>query len=100
MKNGFDSRWTPKAATWLNNQMDYWENNGMERSAKNFSKDLVKKLDLIVVQPEVGRATSNFKKIRFVTIDKRYRLFYRIKPTDINILTFFDTKQDLNKSPY
>ena len=93
-------RWTPRANTWLNNQFDYWENNGMEASAKKFSKDLAKKLQLIAEQPEAGRATSNFKKIRFVAIDKRYRLFYRVKPTDINILTFFDTKQDPNKSPY
>ena len=93
-------RWTPKASNWLNNQMDYWEDNDMEASAKNFSKDLAEKLDLIAEQPEVGRATSAFKKIRFVTIYKRYRLFYRIKTTDINILTFFDTKQNPSKSPY
>jgi plasmid stabilization system protein ParE len=57
-------------------------------------------LNLISEQPEAGRSTTAFKKIRFVTIDKRYRMFYRVKPTDINILTFFDTKQDPSKSPY
>ena len=93
-------RWTPKAAQWLNNQVDYWEDNDMEATAKRFSKDLVKKVALIAEQSEVGRPTSAFKKIRFVTIDKRYRLFYRIKSSDINILTFFDTKQNPAKSPY
>ncbi len=93
-------RWTPRASNWLNLQYDYWEENDMHTTLQKFSKGLDNKLTLLSNQPEIGRPTSDFKKIRFVSIDKRYHLFYRIKTNDITLLTFFDTKQNPDKRPY
>jgi plasmid stabilization system protein ParE len=61
-------RWTPKTATWLDTQLSYWEENEMSVAAAKFSKDLDKKLKRLIEFPETGRATSSFKKIRFVVI--------------------------------
>jgi plasmid stabilization system protein ParE len=93
-------RWTPKATTWLDMQLTYWEENDLPNAAVNFSKDLDKKLNRLSDYPEIGRATSTFKKIRYINIDKRYNLFYRVNIDNIILLSFFDTRQDPDKKPY
>jgi plasmid stabilization system protein ParE len=93
-------RWTPKAVTWLDTQLTYWEDNELPSAAAKFSKDLHKKLNRLSNYPETGRATSSFKKIRFVIVDKRYDLFYRVNVDNIVLLSFFDTRQDPKNRPY
>jgi plasmid stabilization system protein ParE len=92
--------WTPKATTWIDMQLAYWEENEQSVAATKFFKDLDKKLKLLVDYPETGRATNRFERVRFVIIDKHYNIFYRIKVDTIVILTFFDTHQSPNKKPF
>jgi plasmid stabilization system protein ParE len=93
-------RWTPKATAWLDTQLSYWEENDMFSTIERFVQDLDKKLNRLSEQPETGRATSEYKKIRFIVIDKRYHLFYRVNLDSIVLLTFFDTRQNPTKRPY
>ncbi len=99
-RNGFENPLDTESGCWLDTQLTYWETNEMPTTAAKFSKDLDKKLKRLMEYLETGRATSSFKKIRFVKVDKRFDLFYRVNVDNIAILTFFDTRQDPNKRPY
>lgn len=63
--------------------------------------DFVKKLDssiqIIKNQPEIFPESRKGKSLRKCVITKQTTLFYRYNSKRINIVTIFDTRQNLNK---
>lgn len=63
--------------------------------------DFVKKLDssiqIIKNQPEIFPESRKGKSLRKCVITKQTTLFYRYTSKRINIVTIFDTRQNLNK---
>ena len=44
--------------------------------------------------PEIFPAFDGKKEIRFCVINKHFKLFYLIRPTEIILITFFNTKRN------
>lgn len=70
------------------------------KSSIKFQKILESKIERLSINPKIGRALSNNKNIRKLTITKHNRVYYRILKREINILTLFETKQNPKRNRY
>jgi plasmid stabilization system protein ParE len=64
------------------------------------AKDIDKKLKQLSKYPETGRPSLSDPEIRFVKIGKNTELYYMFDGTIIQLLDFFDTRQDPTKRPF
>jgi len=67
--------------------------------ADAFEQKTVDFLDLLEDFPDIGETQVTEKQIRGFQLTKQTRVFYRIKPDRIIILTFFDVRQNPKKKP-
>ena len=99
MKN-ISIEWTPKAEDWLDLQIEYFEENNYLFALQKLIKGLDKKLILLSKQPEVGRISLSDTEIRFVNFAENYQLYYLFDGQKIQLLDFFDTRQNPSKRPF
>ncbi len=84
---------------WLDNQVNYLEENGFHKILKGLIKGIDKALKTMTNFPESGTSTSK-REVRKMNIDKNTVVFYKIEARNIIILTFFDTRQNPTKRPF
>ncbi len=99
MKN-FLIEWTPEAEDWLDNQIFYLQENGFNYSLNVLAKDIDKKLKRLSKYPESGRCSVSDPEIRFIKIGKSVELYYLFNGSIVQLLTFFDTRQNPTKRPF
>jgi plasmid stabilization system protein ParE len=97
MQNIYKIIWTEEALSNLKSVIFYLEKHWSEREIKKFSLLLDRYLDLIKSNPFLFVEYSSDKKIRKSVLTKQISIFYRVVDNDIQIVTFFDTRQSPEK---
>jgi plasmid stabilization system protein ParE len=83
----------------LNALIAYLEIEWSERVADSFLTVFNDKLDLLRLNPKLGRPLDRDSSIRKVTLTKHNLLYYTFDSTRVFLLTIFDTRQDPDKNP-
>jgi plasmid stabilization system protein ParE len=89
--------WSPRATKEYLNLIDYLLSEWGERTEKKFSERLKNILSYILENPEMYPATTKRNNIRRCIISKQTSLYYRIKRDEIELVTLFDTRQNISK---
>jgi plasmid stabilization system protein ParE len=92
--------WTKKAQREFEAMLTYFEDEASEKTAENFYKLVVEKLERIEKYPESGRIVKAIHERRSVNLDKYRQMFYRIAGKSLYITDFFDMRQNPSKHPY
>lgn len=72
--------------------------NWGETVADNFVKMVLNKIEILKNQPEFGRPSTKYPDVRKVQIGKRQMMYYRLTKSEIQIVAFFDMKQNPSKN--
>ncbi|MCK5169740.1 MAG: hypothetical protein KAQ75_07670 [Bacteroidales bacterium] len=95
-------RWTPTSKVTYLDVLSYLNENWTKKELQNFVDTVEKVISQIVVEPYMFAASKKKKNIRKGFVTKHNTLYYRIKPRkkEIELLTFWDNRQDPGKLPY
>jgi plasmid stabilization system protein ParE len=88
--------WLPKAEERFDEIIDYLQQNWNDKVITAFIHKTNKSLSQIKRRPEIFRRSQKMD-IYEVLITKHNLLLYRINGNRIELLTFFDTRQNPNK---
>lgn len=80
--------------------LEYLEKEWSHKVAVEFLSKIDKKLDLLSVQPLVGRPSRKYKNVRGIIITRHNKMYYRIQDHKVIIINLFDTRTDPVKNPY
>ncbi len=89
-------KWTKRARETFADIIEYLEENWTEREIKNFIAETNKVIGHITIMPLMFRRSSK-KEVHEAVIVPQCILIYRIKKKEIQLLAFFDTKQNPKK---
>lgn len=92
--------WSKRAEKQLDEILLYLQNEWGENTTKNFAKKIYNFLDLLSKYPNLGTIENKEKQIRGFPIVKQVNLFYKIDNGRIILLSFFDNRQNPQKSKY
>jgi plasmid stabilization system protein ParE len=94
--------WTPTAKKTYFKVLEYLAENWTKREVKKFINEVDSLLTQITENPEVFQASGKKKNIRKALINKNNTLYYRIKPKEkeLELITFWDNRQDPQKLAY
>jgi plasmid stabilization system protein ParE len=95
----FEIIWLPQAENDFDNILDYLQKNWGDIVVDEFIYKLERILSLVSQKPTMFRRSSKMN-IHQVLITKHNLLFYRIIENKIELLTFFDTRQNPVKKPF
>jgi plasmid stabilization system protein ParE len=94
----FSLRWTPEATKTLQQNADYLFEEWGDQVANDFLDRVEGLLDLIKQNSRIYPLHSSSKTVHKCIVNKRIILFFEIKSDNfINLLTFWNTYQDLEK---
>jgi len=85
-------KWTKRAYLKFEGIIDYLEREWGDKVTESFVQRSYDIIELISEQPEIGTMENKVKNIRGFLLTKHNRLFYKVKPREIIILNFFDTR--------
>lgn len=86
--------WSPQAKTDYWQNIDYLELEWNFQDVLNFIEKVEYTIQLIAKNDTLFSAT-NYKSVHKVVITKQITLYYRVTPTTIELLRFWNTYQDL-----
>lgn len=86
-----------RASKELNSTFKYLEENWSVKIAKEFSATIDIKINFIKSNPYQYPPFKNKKEIRKCVVTEQISLFYRILNDEVQIITLFDTRQDIEK---
>jgi len=94
--------WTPTALATYFKVCDYIEQEFDNKSTNDFITKTNKVLELIAKEPLMFEASKTKKNVRKGFVTEQTSLFYRIRKRkeEIEILTFWDNRQDPAKLKY
>ena len=81
----------------LNDLFKYLLENWSQKVKSDFIKKLDNKIILLKEHPEGYPESEKEKGLRKCVITKQITMFYRFNSKQINIITFFDTRQNPDK---
>lgn len=88
--------WTKIAEYQLTDILEYWDRRNLSRSySSKLSKEVIKQVDFISLNPLSSQQLFS-SKIRTSSLGN-YSLFFEIKEDSIQILAFWDNRQDPKK---
>jgi len=88
--------WTPEAEFTFNNIIEYLNAEWSEKEVRNFVRKTINILELIAEYPNLFKASKK-KNIRIGLITKQISIIYRVKKNKIQLLSFWDNRQDPDK---
>lgn len=88
--------WSPKAERKFENIISWLQKNWTDREISNFVVRVNEVLDTISINPVLYRKAGKGKR-REAVINKQVILLYSRKKDKVELLTFFDTRQNPNK---
>ena len=92
-------KWNKRSKTTFDKTVDYLENDWGVESAIKFVQKVNRVLILIQSYPEIGKKENPRTDLFSIVITKQITLFYRLKPDNIILLNFFDTRKSPFKKP-
>jgi plasmid stabilization system protein ParE len=90
----FEVLYTPTAKVTLNTVYTFIQIKFGERIAFQFLKKAEKTISLIAENPLMFKALTNNSNIRVGLITKQCSLFYRVTDSSIQLLYFWDNRQE------
>lgn len=97
MTNGYKIFWTDFALSELEKTLEYIEENWSEKELRNLALKIEKTLLLLSHHPNLFQASDIKKEIRRVVVTKQNTLYYRVKDNNIEVISFFSTRQNPKK---
>lgn len=91
--------WTKNAVTTYNRVLDYLEANWPVKVTDDFIKKTQKIIDLLSIN-NVRFRSSGRDNVYEALITKHNLLIYRVKTTHIELLRFYDTRQNPRKKKF
>ncbi len=93
-------RWSRSAKNELSQVVSYWNKRNQSSNYTNkLRRQIEVTLNLIKVYPNSGRRTIS-NGIRRIIVIKKYAIFYDWTKSHVNILAFWDVRQDPRKSKF
>lgn len=89
-------RWTPEALSSFQKVIDYLEKNWSENEITNLVSSTERVIKFISQNPKMFRAT-NQENLREALITPHNLMIYKIKKTSIDLITFWDVRQNPKK---
>ncbi len=86
-----------RASKELTSILEYLEDEWSAKTSIDFTNMLNEKLIHIITNPYLYPPFKNKKQIRRCVVNKQVSAFYRIKNSDIQIITFFDNRSNPKK---
>jgi plasmid stabilization system protein ParE len=77
--------------------LEYLEIKWSDRIRKKFANKLYQTVKIIQNNPEAFPQSESNKKVHKCVITKQSTLFYKFNSKRVEIIAFFDTRQDPNK---
>ena len=93
-------KWNNRALNTFHDVAVYLEEEYSTKSSEKFVQTIFTKIEALQKYPTIGRKAPNRKTIRFVIVEKHYRLYYRVSGATLIICSLFDTRQNPNKNIY
>jgi len=97
MKSTYKIIWSDEAYINLQNIVSYLEKNWTVREIRKFARLLDKQLLLIKKNPSLFPISDKSRNIRKSVLTKQVSLYYKIKDTEIHLVTLFDSRQNPRK---
>lgn len=94
--------WTFRALKTYFKVSDYLQNEWGGKVVRNFADEVEKVIKEILENPYMFEVSKKYKNVRKGHVNEHNTMFYRIKPrkNEIEILIFWDNRQDDNRRPY
>jgi plasmid stabilization system protein ParE len=92
-------RWTAEAIDTFEKIIEYLEGNWTEKEVKRFLSETEKVILYISQNPEMFRKSARLK-IHEAVILNHNLMIYKIYPTHIDLITFWDTRQNPKKRKF
>ena len=92
-------KWNDHALNTFHAVAFYLEDEYSTQTSEKFVQTVFTKIEALQKYPTIGRKAPNRKTIRFVLVEKHYRLYYRVSGTTL-VICLFDTRQHPNKDIY
>ncbi len=88
--------WLPIAQTTFTDALAYLEENFGSTEMQKFEDRVSQKIELLRINPKLGRKSNKRFDAYRTVIHKRIILFYQYKPTkkELRLLSFWNTRQD------
>jgi plasmid stabilization system protein ParE len=91
--------WSDRAFGEVKLVLDFYnQRNGSEQYSTKIVGEIETLALLLVSYPSLGHLTKN--KITRVLVKGNYKMFYEVTDTSIEIVSFWDARQDPDKQPY
>jgi plasmid stabilization system protein ParE len=90
-------KWTSTAKRSFANQIDYLEENWGKKEIRQFITRVDDKVDHLSKRPLICPVIDVKRNIHRCVVVKQVSLFYRIKSTHIELLLFWDNRQNPSK---
>jgi plasmid stabilization system protein ParE len=94
--------WTIKALKTYFKVSDYLQEEWGDTVVRDFAKEVDKAIREITVNPYMFEESNKYKNVRKGFVTEYNTMFYRIRPRkkEIEILIFWDNRQDDKRRPY
>jgi plasmid stabilization system protein ParE len=94
--------WTPTARATYFKVLEYLEEAWTKKEIQNFVDEVEKVIGQITSEPYMFEATRKKKNVRKGFVTKHNTLYYRVKPRkkELELILFWDNRQDDKKRPY
>lgn len=89
--------WSPRSKKDYLKLLDYLQEEWGGKIVKKFNERLQTVLETIALKPQLYPATNRMEDVRRCVVSKQTILYYRVKKDKIELITFFDTRQDPKK---
>jgi hypothetical protein len=92
--------WTPEAVKTYHSLVQYLALEWGDLSKTKFLNEVELVVDLISRNPRMFKRSTRYENIRMGYLSKQCSLIYRIKPDEIELLLFWDNRQNAKKLKY
>ncbi len=90
-------KWNERALNSFHDIAVYLESEYSTKTSEKFVQNVFDKIAALQKYPTIGRKAPKRKSIRFILVEKHYRLYYRVSGSTLIISTIFDTRQNPKK---
>lgn len=94
MPTGYNVVWSDEASKNVDAILAYLEREWDRKTANDFLGELLKRVGLIVRQPEAFQKSESVKNARRSVLNKQITIYYRVDGQEVEILFLFDNRQD------
>lgn len=90
-------KWNNRALDTFHDIAVYLEEEYSTKTSERFVQKVFDKIQVLQKYPTIGRKAPKRKSVRFILVEKHYRLYYRISGNTLIISSLFDTRQNPKK---